>query len=215
VLSEGEYPTKYNGVYLRPAETRKIFDERGWKNVAALQLRNPMHRSHEFLCKIAVEVCDACVSSHVPDRQPEAGHIPAEVRVECTTPWSSTTSSEKHVVQAANRLDMLYAGPREALLHATFVKLRRQQEDIGRDHAGVGDFYGIFEAQEIFDRIPLQGAAARSRQGPTVRAAEDRLDLLLLQVRRHGSLRTCPHTKEDRVSGRHQAQYALRGRRIP
>ena len=58
VLSEGEYPKKYAGVYMRPEESRKIFDGKGWSEVAALQLRNPMHRSHEYLCKIAVEVCD-------------------------------------------------------------------------------------------------------------------------------------------------------------
>ena len=82
VLSEGEYPTKYKGVYLRPAETRAIFDERGWANVAALQLRNPMHRSHEFLAKISIEVCDGClIHSLIGNLKP--GDIPAEVRVKC------------------------------------------------------------------------------------------------------------------------------------
>jgi sulfate adenylyltransferase len=81
VLSEGNYPTKYAGVYHRPAEARKIFEERGWSDVAALQLRNPMHRSHEYLCKIAVEVCDGVyIHSLVGNLKP--GDIPAEVRVE-------------------------------------------------------------------------------------------------------------------------------------
>jgi sulfate adenylyltransferase len=86
VLSEGEYPKKYKGVYHRPAESRKIFEESGWKEIAALQLRNPMHRSHEYLCKIAVEVCDGVyIHSLVGNLKP--GDIPAEVRVNASTPW--------------------------------------------------------------------------------------------------------------------------------
>jgi sulfate adenylyltransferase len=79
VLSEGNYPTKYAGVYHRPAESRKIFEERGWSEVAALQLRNPMHRSHEYLCKIAVEVCDGVyIHSLVGNLKP--GDIPGGPR---------------------------------------------------------------------------------------------------------------------------------------
>ena len=78
VLSEGEYPTRYAGVYMRPEESRKIFEERGWSEVAALQLRNPMHRSHEYLCKIAVEVCDGVyIHSLVGNLKP--GDIPAAI----------------------------------------------------------------------------------------------------------------------------------------
>jgi sulfate adenylyltransferase len=156
VLSEGEYPTRYKGVYHRPAESRKIFDERGWKEVAALQLRNPMHRSHEYLCKIAVEVCDGVyIHSLVGNLKP--GDIPASVRVNCIDALVKNYFVEKHVVQGGYPLDMRYAGPREGLLHATFRQnYGCSRMIIGRDHAGVGDFYGMFEAQTIFDKIPAQ-----------------------------------------------------------
>ncbi len=157
VLSEGEYPAEYPGVYLKPAETRAMFDERGWSNVAALQLRNPMHRSHEFLAKIAVEVCDGVlIHSLIGNLKP--GDIPAETRVKAIDILIENYFVKEHVINAGYPLDMRYAGPREGLLHATF----RQNYGvnnmlIGRDHAGVGDFYGLFEAQKIFDRIPVTG----------------------------------------------------------
>ena len=86
VLSEAEYPTKYAGTYMRPEASRRMFEERGWSEVAALQLRNPMHRSHEYLCKIAVEVCDGVfIHSLVGNLKP--GDIPADVRVKCIDRW--------------------------------------------------------------------------------------------------------------------------------
>jgi len=82
VLSEGDYAEKFPGVYLRPSETRAMFEERGWSTVSALQLRNPMHRSHEFLAKISTEVCDGClIHSLIGNLKP--GDIPADVRVKC------------------------------------------------------------------------------------------------------------------------------------
>jgi sulfate adenylyltransferase len=200
VLSEGEYPTKYKGVYLRPAETRKIFDEKGWKNVAALQLRNPMHRSHEFLCKIAVEVCDGVIiHSLIGNLKP--GDIPAEVRVECIDTLVKGYFVEKHVVQGGYPLDMRYAGPREGLLHATFRQnYGVNKMIIGRDHAGVGDFYGMFEAQEIFDRIPYKDDE-KADPGKKLLCEPLKIDWTFYCFKCDGmaSLRTCPHSKEDRV----------------
>ena len=126
VLSEGEFPTLYPEIYKTPAETREILDAKGWKTVAAFQTRNPMHRSHEYLAKIAIEICDG-VLIHSLLGALKPGDIPAEVR---------------------------YAGPREALLHAVF----RQNYGcshliVGRDHAGVGDYYGAFDAQTIFEYV--------------------------------------------------------------
>ena len=81
-FSEGEFPKKYAGIYMRPAESRALFAKRGWKTIAALQLRNPMHRSHEYLAKIAAEICDGVfIHSLVGNLKP--GDIPAEVRVRC------------------------------------------------------------------------------------------------------------------------------------
>ena len=196
VLSEGEYPKEYPGVYLKPAETRKMFDERGWANVAALQLRNPMHRSHEYLAKIAVEVCDGVlIHSLIGNLKP--GDIPADVRVKAIDILINKYFVKENVINAGYPLDMRYAGPREGLLHATF----RQNYGvnnmlIGRDHAGVGDFYGLFEAQEIFDRIPTTGDA-----GKDLLCKPMKIDWTFYCKECDGmaSLRTCPHGKESRV----------------
>jgi sulfate adenylyltransferase len=195
VLSEGEYPTKYAGVYHRPAEARKIFDEKGWSEVAALQLRNPMHRSHEYLCKIAVEVCDGVyIHSLVGNLKP--GDIPAEVRVKCIDSLVKNYFVENNVVQGGYPLDMRYAGPREGLLHAAFRQnYGCSKMIIGRDHAGVGDFYGMFEAQTIFDKIP------NPEGGKGLLCQPLKIDWTFYCYKCDGmaSLRTCPHAKEDRV----------------
>ena len=196
VLSEGEYPVKYKDVYLRPAESRKIFEERGWSTVAALQLRNPMHRSHEYLAKIAVEVCDGVfIHSLVGNLKP--GDIPAEVRVRCIDVLVKNYFVPKNVLQGGYPLDMRYAGPREGLLHATF----RQNYGvshmiIGRDHAGVGDFYGMFEAQDIFSKIPTP-----PEEGKALVCKPLKIDWTFYCHKCDGmaSLRTCPHDKSERV----------------
>ena len=196
VLSEGEYPTKYAGVYMRPEESRKIFDDKGWSEIAALQLRNPMHRSHEYLCKIAVEVCDGVyIHSLVGNLKP--GDIPAEVRVKCIDSLVKNYFVEKNVVQGGYPLDMRYAGPREGLLHATFRQnYGCSRMIIGRDHAGVGDFYGMFEAQTIFDKIPTS-----DDPGKNLLCQPLKIDWTFYCYKCDGmaSLRTCPHGKEDRV----------------
>ena len=203
VLSEGEYPTKYEGVYLRPAETRAIFDERGWSTVAAMQLRNPMHRSHEFLCKIAIEVCDGVIiHSLIGNLKP--GDIPADVRVACIDTLVKGYFVEENVVQGGYPLDMRYAGPREGLLHATFRQnYGVNRMIIGRDHAGVGDFYGMFEAQEIFDRIPYatEEAKCNVEPGKALLCEPLKIDWTFYCYKCDGmaSMRTCPHGKEDRV----------------
>jgi sulfate adenylyltransferase len=200
VLSEGEFPTKYAGIYMRPEESRKIFDERGWKEVAALQLRNPMHRSHEYLCKIAVEVCDGVyIHSLVGNLKP--GDIPADVRVKCIDVLVKNYFVEDNVVQGGYPLDMRYAGPREALLHATFRQnYGCSRMIIGRDHAGVGDFYGMFEAQTIFEKIPYIEEACPD-PGKKLQCTPLKIDWTFYCYKCDGmaSLRTCPHTKEDRV----------------
>ncbi|MEW6518333.1 MAG: sulfate adenylyltransferase [Thermodesulfobacteriota bacterium] len=196
VLSEGAYPVEYKGVYMTPAEVRAMFEERGWSKVAALQLRNPMHRSHEYLAKIAIEVCDGVlIHSLIGNLKP--GDIPADVRVKAIDTLCNHHFVKDNVIQAGYPLDMRYAGPREGLLHATF----RQNYGvnnmlIGRDHAGVGDFYGLFEAQEIFDTIPKTGDAGKDLQCQPMK-----IDWTFYCHKCDGmaSLRTCPHDKADRV----------------
>lgn len=196
VLSEGRYPKDYAGVYMRPAELRAELDKRGWATVAALQLRNPMHRSHEYLAKIAVEVCDGVViHSLIGNLKP--GDIPAEVRVPAINKLVELYFVKDNVIQAGYPLDMRYAGPREALLHAVFRQnFGMNRLIVGRDHAGVGDFYGMFEAQEIFDRIPVSGNPAKDLLCQPLK-----IDWTFYCKKCDGmaSLRTCPHSKEDRV----------------
>ena len=214
VLSQGEFPEKFPGVYMTPAQLRAKMDERGWQKVAALQLRNPMHRSHEYLAKIGVEVCDGVViHSLVGSLKP--GDIPAEVRVKCIDTLVDKYFVKDFVIQAGYPLDMRYAGPREALLHATF----RQNYGInnllvGRDHAGVGDFYGMFEAQEIFRKIPVP-----AEEGKRLLCDPLNIDWTFYCKKCDGmaSMRTCPHTKEDRVilSGTKLRKMLSEGAEVP
>ena len=154
VFSQGEFPTEYAGIYMTPTQTREEFAKKGWKKVAAFQTRNPMHRSHEYLAKIAVEICDG-VMIHSLLGALKPGDIPAEVRQEAIGTLIDNYFRKDTVIQSGYPLDMRYAGPREALLHALFRQNYGCSELIvGRDHAGVGDYYGAFDAQDIFDEIP-------------------------------------------------------------
>ena len=154
VLSTGGFKEKYGAQFMTPAETRALFEKMGWKRVAAFQTRNPMHRSHEYLAKIAIETMDGVlIHSLLGNLKP--GDIPAEVRSEAIEVLTKNYFAPNTTIQAGYPLDMRYAGPREALLHALF----RQNYGcshliVGRDHAGVGDYYGPFDAQKIFDEIP-------------------------------------------------------------
>jgi sulfate adenylyltransferase len=154
VLSESYYPEMFAEIYQRPAEARKIFEDRGWSTVAALQLRNPMHGSHAYLAWVAIEVCDG-VYIHQLVGKLKPGDIPAEVRVKAIDALVNNYFRPERVLQGGYPMEMRYAGPREALLHAVF----RQNYGcshliVGRDHAGVGDYYGPFDAHRIFNEIP-------------------------------------------------------------
>src|SRR4030066_263044 len=154
VLSESYFPEQFKGLYQRPAEARKMFVERGCNTVAALQLRNPMHGSHAYLAWIAIEVCAGVyIPQPVGKRKP--GDIPADVRVKAIDALINKYFRKERVAMAGYPLDMRYAGPREALLHAVFRQNYGCSHLIGgRDHAGVGDYYGPFDAQKIFLEIP-------------------------------------------------------------
>ncbi len=155
VLDEGAFPQKYQGLYMRPAETRSQFEAKGWSTVAAFQTRNPMHRSHEHLAKIAVEICDGLLIHQVLGAL-KPGDIPAEVRVEAINALVTHYFVPGTVIQAGYPIEMRYAGPREALLHALFRQnFGCSHLVVGRDHAGVGDYYGPFDAHRIFDQIPV------------------------------------------------------------
>ena len=191
VLSEAAFPERYPGIYMTPDQTRALFRAKGWKTVAAFQTRNPMHRAHEYLAKVAVETCDGVLIHQLLGKLKE-GDIPAEVRVRAINALVDRYFVEDTVIQAGYPLEMRYAGPREALLHAVF----RQNYGcshliVGRDHAGVGSFYGPFDSQKIFDRIP-PGALL---------TVPIKIDLTFYCRTCDGmaSTRTCPHGVEDRV----------------
>jgi len=209
MLTRGHFPRVYPGLFLSPEETRAMFKARGWSTVAAFQTRNPMHRSHEYLVKIALEICDGVLIHSLLGRLKE-GEVPPEVSTQAISVLIEHYFAQGSVVQAGYPLDMRYAGPREALLHALF----RQNYGcshliVGRDHAGVGQYYGPFEAQEIFDEIP-RGA---------LEIAPLRIDWTFWCYRCGGmaSDRTCPHNQADRLvlSGTRLRQALFEGAEVP
>ncbi len=191
VLSEGSFPAEYPGIYMTPAQTRKLFEEKGWSRVAALQLRNPMHRSHEYLAKIAIEVCDGILIHQLLGKL-KPGDIPAEVRVKAIDKLVEHYFVKDTCIQAGYPLDMRYAGPREGLLHALFRQNYGCSDMIiGRDHAGVGEYYGPFDAQKIFEEIPANALETKPLK----------IDWTFYCYKCDGmaSMKTCPHGKDDRV----------------
>lgn len=191
VLSQGDFPLNYPTLFLTPAETRKLFAERGWSTIAAFQTRNPMHRSHEYLVKIAIEICDG-VLVHSLLGNLKADDIPAPVRTKAIDVLIQNYFVKNSVIQAGYPLDMRYAGPREALLHALF----RQNYGcshliVGRDHAGVGNYYGPFDAHNIFDQIPSDALMIKPLK----------LDWTFWCYSCGGmaSMKTCPHTAAERL----------------
>jgi sulfate adenylyltransferase len=209
VLSDGGFKAKYGALFMTPAETRAEFERLGWSRVAAFQTRNPMHRSHEYLVKVAIEVCDGVlVHSLLGALKP--GDIPADVRTKAIGMLIEKYFRPGTVVQAGYPLDMRYAGPREALLHALF----RQNYGcshllVGRDHAGVGSYYGPFDAHHIFDEIAPDALHTRALK----------IDWTFWCYRCGGmaSGRTCPHEDADRllVSGTKLRKWLSEGSDVP
>jgi sulfate adenylyltransferase len=209
VVSDGGFKAKYGALFMTPAETRAEFERLGWSRVAAFQTRNPMHRSHEYLAKVAIEVSDGVlVHSLLGNLKP--GDIPAEVRTRAIATLIDHYFRSGTVVQAGYPLDMRYAGPREALLHALF----RQNYGcshliVGRDHAGVGSYYGPFDAHRIFDEIPPGSLVTQPLK----------MDWTFWCYRCGGmaSGRTCPHQDQDRllVSGTKLRKWLSEGQPVP
>lgn len=191
VLSQGGYPEAYGDQFMTPMQTRAEFEKRGWNTVAAFQTRNPMHRSHEYLAKIAIETLDG-VLIHSLLGKLKPGDIPADVRSKAIGTLINKYFAENTVIQAGYPLDMRYAGPREALLHALFRQNYGCSDQIvGRDHAGVGDYYGPFDAHHIFDEIPEDALETKALK----------IDWTFWCNKCDGmaSMKTCPHEGDDRI----------------
>jgi sulfate adenylyltransferase len=160
VLSLSYFQADFPDTFRTAVEIREEIAERGWNKVVAFQTRNPMHRAHEELCRMAMERLDADgVVIHMLLGKLKSGDIPADVRDNCIRKMVELYFPENSVMVTGYGFDMLYAGPREAVLHAVFRQnMGATHLIVGRDHAGVGDYYGAFDAQTIFDDKVPEGA---------------------------------------------------------
>ena len=211
VLNYSYFSTDFPDTFKTAVEIRNEIKERGWESVVAFQTRNPMHRAHEELCRMAQKELNADgILVHMLLGKLKKGDIPADVRNASIRKMVELYFPENTVMIAGYGFDMLYAGPREAVLHAIF----RQNSGcshliVGRDHAGVGDYYGAFDSQTIFDRLPdgvLQIEIFRGDHTVWCHKCEKVM-----------MMRDCPHGKEDYLllSGTRVREILAKGKNLP
>jgi sulfate adenylyltransferase len=211
VLGHSYFRNEFPDTFRAAGELREEIVRRGWRRVVAFQTRNPMHRAHEELCRMAQQVTGADgVLIHMLLGRLKPGDIPARVRDAAIRKMVEVYFPENTVIVAGYGFDMLYAGPREAVLHAVF----RQNCGcthliVGRDHAGVGEYYGPFDAQTIFDEVPAGALEIEIFRGDhTVWC--NRCGKVVM-------MRDCPHGKEDYLflSGTQVRKTLAEGKPLP